>query len=128
MPMPKPTPAATAFFERIIPKSPATSVKPMFGNWAAFHNGNMFSGVFGDAVFIRLPPGEREQLMEDEGVGLFEPMKGRPMGEYVTLPGAWRKDPDKARAWVARSVKYVGAMPAKAKKGGSPKAKPRKKK
>ena len=127
MPMPKPTPSAKAFFEEIIPESPAILVKPMFGNIAAFHNGNMFSGIFGDQVFIRLPAGEREQLMKAERVGLFEPMKGRPMGEYVTLPGAWRKDPQKARAWVARSVKYVDAMPAKVKKGGSSKAKPKKK-
>jgi TfoX/Sxy family transcriptional regulator of competence genes len=38
------------------------------------------------------------------------------MKEYVTLPEACRDEPERARAWVVRSVEWVAGMPAKAVK------------
>ena len=58
--MPKSTAEATAAFLTLLPKDPALTTRPMFGNMAAFVNGNMFAGLFGDALFVRLPEDARE--------------------------------------------------------------------
>ena len=69
----------------------------MFGQLSAFVNGNMFMGIFGDDVILRLPEAERNEVI-GAGGGPFEPMAGRPMKEYVMLPTAWRDEPDRMRA------------------------------
>ena len=57
--------------------------------WFGFVNRNMFVGVFGSDVFVRLSEADRVQILE-EGASVFEPIHGRPMKEYVTMPNAWR--------------------------------------
>jgi TfoX/Sxy family transcriptional regulator of competence genes len=86
----------------------------MFGNVAAFISGQMFAGLFGNVVFVRLDEAARTELLAEPGAGPFEPMKGRPMREYVALPGTWRDRPERARAWVARSLVWAATLPAKA--------------
>lgn len=56
----------------------------MFGYPAAFVNGNMFTGVFADRVFVRLPA---DELAEAARLGgkLLEPMPGRPMKAYTEI-------------------------------------------
>ena len=111
-PMPKADPKASALFESIVPDHPAVTVRPMFGNVSAFVNGNMFMGVFGADLFVRLPEADREAVMA-EGGRPFEPMPGRPMRDYVMLPSAWRDQPETLRRWVARSLEHAEAMPPK---------------
>ena len=53
--------ATKAFFESILPDDPRVKVRPVLGSVAAFVNGDMFGGVFGNNVFVRLPEGERTQ-------------------------------------------------------------------
>ena len=113
MSFPRPDDASRAFFESILPDDPRVQVRPMFGNVAGFVNGNMFIGLFGDEVLVRLPDADRAELLEAEGASIFEPMAGRPMKEYVTIPHAWRSEPDRARGWVTRSLDWAGAMPEK---------------
>src|SRR5262245_38091874 len=97
--MPKPTAEDKAFFESILPDDSRIEIKPMFGNVAAFVNGNMFAGTFGPALIVKLGGDAHAELRAMPGTGDFEPMKGRPMKGYVVLPAAWRKAPAKARAW-----------------------------
>ena len=52
--MPRPSPAALAAFQALVPEAAGVTTRPMFGNQAAFLNGNMFAGLFGDALFVRL--------------------------------------------------------------------------
>jgi TfoX/Sxy family transcriptional regulator of competence genes len=110
--MPKPTEETKDFFASVVPDHPAVKIRPMFGQLAAFVNGNMFMGIFGDDVFVRLPEDDREALASAGG-GPFEPMAGRPMREYVVLPGAWRDEPDRVREWAARSLDHVDELPPK---------------
>jgi TfoX/Sxy family transcriptional regulator of competence genes len=110
--MPKPDDETRAFFESVVPDHPALRIRPMFGNVSAFVNGNMFMGVFGSDVFVRLPDREREAVAELGGTP-FEPMPGRPMREYVVLPSEWRSDPDRVREWAGRSLDWAGELPAK---------------
>jgi TfoX/Sxy family transcriptional regulator of competence genes len=84
----------------------------MFGNLAAFVNGNMFAGLFGEDLFVRLPDQELEALLK-QGGSSFEPMPGRPMKGYVTLPGNWRQEPVSSRGWIERSLDWSRQLPAK---------------
>ena len=95
--MPRADEATKAFFESILPDDPRVKVRPMFGNVAAFVSGKMFSGVFGNDVSVRLPEGERAQLLKEENASLLEPMPGRALKEYVIMPEAWRGEHKKAK-------------------------------
>jgi TfoX/Sxy family transcriptional regulator of competence genes len=115
MEIPKPSEADKEFFRSVLPDDPAVEVKPMFGNLGAFVHGNMFAGLFGPAVGVRLDDAAREELEGMDGSGPFGPAE-RPMGGYISLPGAWRTTPEVAAQWVERALAHVAAMPPKVKK------------
>jgi len=120
MEIPKPTEADKEYFRAVLPDSPEVEVKPMFGNLGAFVNGNMFAGLFGPAVGVRLADADRNELAAVDGTGPFGPAE-RPMGGYLTLPASWREDRGRSADWVGRALTHVAAMPPKKAK---PKAKP----
>ncbi len=111
--MPKPDEASKAWFRSLVPEDPAVTVRPMFGNLAAFVNGNMFLALLGSDVAVRLSEEDRAELLAEEGAAPFEPMPGRAMKEYIVLPGDWRAARDRAEAWVERSLGWTAALPAK---------------
>lgn len=39
----------------------------MFGNLAAFVNGNMFAGHFGEDLFVRVPDADQAKIREQGG-------------------------------------------------------------
>ncbi len=112
MQLPKPTDSDRARFHALVPEDPRVEVKPMFGNLGAFVNGNMFMGLFGSDIGLKLSAADQEALRQGGG-GHFGPAE-RPMGGYVTLPAAIAAD-EEAR-WVASALAYVGALPPKTKK------------
>jgi TfoX/Sxy family transcriptional regulator of competence genes len=113
--MPKPTDDDKDAFRALVPDDPRVEVKPMFGNLGAFVNGNMFMGLFGSQVGLKLADADRDHLLA-EGGGPFGPEE-RPMGGYVALPPAMVSARTTAEPWVAKSVALVGALPPKQKKG-----------
>jgi TfoX/Sxy family transcriptional regulator of competence genes len=115
MEIPKPSEADKEFFRSVLPDDPEVEVKPMFGNLGAFVHGNMFAGLFGPAVGVRLDDGAREELDAVAGSGPFGPAE-RPMGGYTSLPSAWRSSPDLAARWVERALSHVSTLPPKVKK------------
>jgi len=110
--MPRPSEDARTAFRAALPDDGAVAVRPMFGNIAAFLNGNMFAGLFGEDLFVRLPEGERAALIA-RGGSAFEPMPGRPMKEYVTVPSSWAGDPAATRGWLLRSLELARELPPK---------------
>ncbi len=127
MQIPKPNDADKDYFRSLLPEAPEVELKPMFGNLGAFVHGNMFAGLFGEAVGVRLSDPDREELTAIGGAGPFGPSE-RPMGGYVSLPPAYRQRPEVAAEWVAKALAYVGQLPPKKAKpkAASPKAaKPR---
>jgi len=88
----------------------------MFGNVSAFVNGNMYAGVFGDDLFVRLPEPEGAELLKVKGASYFEPMKGRAMKGYVVVPKAWRGDAAKIRPWMSKALEWTSKLPPKPKK------------
>ena len=108
--MPKPSPEATAAFKALVPAAPGVTQKPMFGNQAAFVNGNMFCGLFGEDLFVKLPD-ERLETVIKSGGRPFEPMPGRAMKGYAYVPGDWRKG--EADALIGEALEFVAGLPAK---------------
>ena len=122
--LPKPSEDAKAAFTKLVPGDPRVTLRPMFGNLAAFVNGNMFAGLFGEDLFVRLPDAEAAPIRKAGGRN-FEPMAGRAMTGYVVVPPTWRSKPEPARGWVKQALAITGKMPAKAstKKAAAPKKK-----
>jgi TfoX/Sxy family transcriptional regulator of competence genes len=113
--IPKATEEDKEFFRSLIPEDPAVEIKPMFGNLGAFVHGNMFAGLFGASVGVRVDDAASEELAAIDGSGPFGPA-GRPMGGYTSLPSAWRSSPDLAARWVDRALAHVRSRPPKVKK------------
>jgi TfoX/Sxy family transcriptional regulator of competence genes len=110
--MPKPDGETKTFFRSVVPEESDVQVRPMFGNLAAFVNGNMFTGLFGRGLFVRVSGDDEAELIAAGG-GPFEPMPGRAMTGYTMLPEAMQRDPAAARAWVARALESTRRMPPK---------------
>jgi len=115
MKIPKADNKLEELFKSILPDDPSITVRPMFGNLSAFVNGNMFSGIYGEDLFVRLSDGDRADLLKVKGASLFEPMKGRPMKEYVCVPKAWLETPAMLKPWIIRSLEWSSALPPKKK-------------
>ncbi|MFN2608457.1 MAG: TfoX/Sxy family protein [Acidimicrobiales bacterium] len=109
MKIPKPTDDDKERFQALVPDDPRVEVKPMFGNLGPFVNGNMFMGLFGAHVGVKLGDDDLARLLAAPGGGPFGPAE-RPMGGYAVLPQDAASAPD----WVARALAHVGALPPKA--------------
>jgi len=111
--MPKPSEGAKAALARVVPDEPAVTIKPMFGQMSGFVNGNMFIGIFGDELILRLPEDEIAKVKKQGGRD-FEPMAGHKMGGYVVFAGDWQARPP--TALIKRALEQTRKMPAKAAK------------
>ncbi|MFN8507230.1 MAG: TfoX/Sxy family protein [Dehalococcoidia bacterium] len=61
--MPKPSEATLSAFAAVAPGGPGAVKRKMFGQEAAFVNGNMFMGLFGDAFHVRLSPYDHAEVL-----------------------------------------------------------------
>src|SRR6202171_4223772 len=118
--MPKPTEETRAAFSKLVADEPAVTLKPMFGQLSAFVNGNMFCGIFGEELMVRLPETEIAAVKKQGGRD-FEPMAGHKMSGYVIVPGDWRAKPAPAVALMKKALAHTRAMPGKAPKKASAK-------
>jgi TfoX/Sxy family transcriptional regulator of competence genes len=111
-----PTPTATdrERFQAMVPDDPGVEVKPMFGNLGAFVHGNMFMGLFGADIGVKLPDSDRARLLAEPGAGPFGPAE-RPMASYVSLPADWSAAA--ARPWIDSALETARALPPKPPKG-----------
>jgi len=94
--------------------------RPMFGYPAYFVNKNMFAGLFQTFVFLRLSPHQTEVLRKQHpSIALLEPMPGRPMKDYHTIPEAIFRDPKAFHKVIAEAADYTRTLPAKTRKPSS---------
>lgn len=118
-------------FAQVVPGPPVVQ-RTMFGYPSGFVNGNLFMGLFGDGMILRLPDAQREELIKKKGARQFEPMPGRPMREYVLLPASMLRDRRALATWIERALSFAAELKPKAKKsaktGTQPKAKTRSRK
>jgi TfoX/Sxy family transcriptional regulator of competence genes len=108
-------------FDKSVP--PATSVtrRKMFGYPAAFANGNLFIGLHQNDFIMRLSAEDRTRFSARYGERAFEPMKGRPMREYVRLPQELLTDARKRAPWIKRSLEYAQGIAPKNRPKNPPK-------
>ena len=111
--LPKPSDDAKTAFAKLVPDGPTVAMRPMFGNLAAFVNGNLFTGLFGEDLFVRLSDEESAKVRKLGGRD-FAPMPGRPMRGYVIVPATWRSKPAPVKAWIKLALEQTGRMPPKA--------------
>jgi TfoX/Sxy family transcriptional regulator of competence genes len=109
MQVPRPTEADKERFRDLVPNDRNVEIKPMFGNLGAFVNGNMFMGLFGPDIGVKLNQSDEERVREAGG-GSFGPAE-RPMGGYVSLPGS--ATPEQLDDWIGSALAYVASLPPK---------------
>ena len=88
--------------------------RKMFGQWALFHGGNMFAGVFEDDIFVRISLDDQDEVknLSDE-IYNFEPIKGKRMKEYLVLPPSIIDDKELFNSILRLAVNYVSKLPTK---------------
>ena len=99
-------------FGAVMDRYPDAERKKMFGYPAAFVGGNMATGLFADHWVVRLPDDQIEPA-KTRGASAFEPMPGKPMKAFVTIPAADVADDTAIAAWVERGMALARSMPAK---------------
>jgi TfoX/Sxy family transcriptional regulator of competence genes len=114
--IPRPDKESVGLFQSLVPKDDRVTVRPMFGNISAFVNGNMFFGVFGNDLFVRLSGEDQQELLKNKGSSMLEAMKGKPMKDYVVMPKTWRARPETLRSWILKSLEWSSKLPAKKSK------------
>jgi TfoX/Sxy family transcriptional regulator of competence genes len=91
--------------------------QPIFGSLVYFVNDNMFTGVKGGKVFLRLCEEDRAVIKTDCDEALpFEPRPNFFMREYVSVPEAKLFDSGFMSKWLQRSYAYVASLPPKIRK------------
>ena len=113
MQMPKHSDEDKARFRDLVTEGPGVEVKPMFGSLGAFVNGNMYAGLFGTDVGVKLDEASLAELAAIDGSGPFGPAE-RPMGGYLSLPESFTDE--EATAWVDRAREHIATLPPKVKK------------
>ena len=112
----KVTPELNAFLEKNMASFKADR-RPMFGASTYFVKGNMFAGIHEDTIILRLSEKDRQEIMKEyDEVRPFEPVAGRPMKEYVTLPESLYNEPDVFHKWLRRSYEYASSLKLKEKR------------
>jgi len=110
----KTPPEVIAAFDGASPARSGIARKTMFSYPALFVNGNMFAFTFGPKIAVRLDETGRAKAAK-AGARRFEPMPGRPMGEYVEVPAKDMKGAALKR-WIADGLVYAETLPAKTAK------------
>jgi TfoX/Sxy family transcriptional regulator of competence genes len=103
-------------FYSALPADPQVEKRKMFGCPCAFVNGNMFSGLHEDNMIVRLEEKDREEMIAHQGAKPFQPMPGRTMKSYISVPETIKKDQTALRSLVQRSFDYSRSLPIKEKK------------
>src|SRR5437870_3936715 len=106
MKMEKSPPELVERFYKIVPDAADIEHRKMFGYPACFINGNMFTGLHGSSMIVRLGEDKRRELLAEPDAHLFEPMPGRPMREYVVVPDTLLNDDARMAPWLAAAADY----------------------
>src|SRR5256712_12360017 len=116
MTMPKPSEQAKAAFQKLVPPDPKVTTRPMFGNLAGFVNDNMFCGLFGEDLFVRVSDDDQAKIRK-QGGRPFEPMAGRATTGYVVVPAGWQKEPGGAPGGGINAPAWSRALAAQGEAG-----------
>jgi hypothetical protein len=111
--MPPSPPELTDRFGMILERFPELERRKMFGYPAAFvPAGHLVTGLHGSNWIVRLDEDD-QAVLRDAGGADFEPMPGRPMKGFLSMPNDIVDDDDRVGAWVARAAAHAGTLPPK---------------
>ncbi len=101
-----PDPLFDALVDELLDEHPDAARGSMFGMACVKVNGKACLGRYQDGANFKLPTGPREAALALPGAGLFDPMGGRPMKEWVLIPDEqhahWPGLAEAALAYVSR--------------------------
>jgi TfoX/Sxy family transcriptional regulator of competence genes len=105
--------ALVDLFTELAPKDKRVQQKKMFGWPCCFVNGNLFTGLHKESMLFRLSEKDQAAFLRLQGAAEFEPMPGRKMKGYVVFSNPLARDRKELSKWIARSLDYASALPAK---------------
>jgi TfoX/Sxy family transcriptional regulator of competence genes len=94
----------------------------MFGYPAAFTNGQLFTGLFGDQLFVRVDESDGAELTRAGGKPMV--VMGRTSKASLVLPASMLEDEEATRSWMRRAHAHAKTLPPKAKAKTKAKAAP----
>jgi TfoX/Sxy family transcriptional regulator of competence genes len=103
----------TEHFRAVLARHPEIVPRKMFGEAAGFVNGNLVTGLHAGGWFVRLKGDVRTEALALPGARLFEPMPGRPMGDYIVLPPEVVADEAALDGWLERAIATGRALKPK---------------
>ena len=86
--------------------------KKMFGGVAFLLRGNMFCGLIGDELMVRVGPANHARALEAPHARPMD-FTGRPMKGYVFVAAAGIRTAAGLTAWVTQGMDFVATLPAK---------------
>ena len=104
--MVRPTTDAYRLVHDAVRDLPNVTTRKMFGAEAFFHGRRMFAFLREDQVVLKLPEGEREQLLESRAARPFLVDENAGFGRWVEIPGSGE---DAARAVLLVQSAYSAA-------------------
>jgi TfoX N-terminal domain len=103
-------PELVARFDELAALAAGADRREIFGYPSCVLRGNMVMGLYEDSLILRLAEPDKAEFLSRYGGGLFEPLPGRPMKEYVVVPPALVATAE-IEDWVRRSLAYAGQLP-----------------
>ncbi|HVF54279.1 MAG TPA: TfoX/Sxy family protein [Actinomycetota bacterium] len=100
--------------EVVYPNKDVAEIK-MFGGLCFTERGNMFAGVLGDDLVLRVGPDGHDAAIK---TGHARPMDftGKPMKGFLLVAPTGTKTKPSLKKWVEKGLAFTSTLPAKAKK------------
>jgi TfoX/Sxy family transcriptional regulator of competence genes len=70
-------------------------------------------GLHQESMFLRLSEKDKQDFLKLDVAYQFEPMSGKIMKEYVTVPTSLLKNKPSLGKWINKSLKYAAQLPTK---------------
>lgn len=104
--------AAETYFHELTQQIPGVEPGKMFGALCfKTPNGKAAAMFWHELLVVKLNGEARDEALSLDGTGFFDPMDGRPMKEWITIPFTYR---DKWLEYATLATAYVRQIPAKA--------------
>jgi TfoX/Sxy family transcriptional regulator of competence genes len=88
------------------------SERKMFGGLCFMINGNMFAGVMGNELMLRVGPERFEQALAQPGARPMDFSKRPMVGMVYVAPPAFETE-SALSDWLGQALDFAGAMPGK---------------
>ena len=97
---------------RAIGERPDISERKMFGGVAFMAGPNMFCGVMGDELMVRVGPDNHGEALKRPGARIMD-FTGRPMKGYLYVGSPGIDSDEEQGAWVEQTHEFASTLPAR---------------